>query len=88
MYPHDMHYLRRWYNYKTISVRSAMLSAMFASFFAGIFCQKLWDNSHPVNFDVGFNTIMLIAWLVLAIVFHFVSVSRARSSESAKKVDS
>ena len=90
MYPHPMLY-KREYNYIRGSMWSAVGSAMFASFMAGVFLQRFlnfWHVGKSVSFDTLFNVVMFVLWLVAAIAHYYISKSRATSTQSPKKVDS
>ena len=82
---------KRQYNYLRGSMWSAVVSAMFASFFAGIFLERflnIWHRGSSDSFATTFNAIMFVLWLVAAIAHYFVSKSRAKRTASPKNIDS
>lgn len=74
---------KRRYKYLRGSMWSAVLFAMFASFAAGMFLERLLNIQHigsGVNSDTLFNASMFLLWLVTAIAHYFISKSRAKHS--------
>ena len=76
------------YNYLRGSMWSAVVSAMFASFFAGIYLVIFLDKWHRGSSDTIFNAILFVLWLVAAIAHYFVAKSRAKRTGSPKTIDS
>jgi predicted membrane channel-forming protein YqfA (hemolysin III family) len=90
MYPQFMLY-KRQYNYPRGSMWSAVVSALFASFFAGIYLVIFLDKWHRGSNDslsTIFNATLFVLWLIAAIAHYFVAKSRAKRTGSPKTIDS